>query len=126
MLRSNSASSYAGSQGSDFAAGEVLSSLHCQQDGVSSDKDTWLHQAAPYNLAEMDDDLLALPVTVLDIRSNNCAAFLYQALPFVLAELNDDLLASSDSMADMDNSWLQQAGPFDLEAMDDDLLGGIF
>jgi hypothetical protein len=116
MLRSDSNSSCDYRQGSFAAAGNASNMEGCQQE----DSLDFLHQALPFNLSELDDDLLAPPLAVQD--SKNDTSFLYLAAPFELAGLDDDLLAAPDSSTDKD-AWLHQAAPFNLQEMNDDLLG---
>jgi hypothetical protein len=118
MLRSDSSSSYSDHHVSGSAAGDASDSQCCQQEGETANQSAldFLHQAPPFNLAELDDNLLAPTLAAQDSKHRD-TAFLYQASPYDLSELDDDLLSTSDSMADKD-AWLYQAPPFDLDQMD--------
>jgi hypothetical protein len=105
--------------------------VHLAAPVVSDSKDAWLHQAAPFDLSLMNDDLLEFSTSTDSKDSNdsnastaNTHTFLHLAAPFDLDQLDDNLLSTSDSSTDKD-AWLHQAAPFDLQDMDDDLLGGM-
>jgi hypothetical protein len=129
MLRTNSSSSCGSHQESYSAARDASNTNNCLQECVSDSKDTWLHQAPPYDLSQMNDDLLEFTHSNDSNNSNgsndSMSAFLHLAAPFDPNQLDDNLLASTDSSTDKD-AWLHQAPPFfDLQDMDDDLLCGM-
>jgi hypothetical protein len=108
MLRSDSNSSYTGHQGSgdaaDAAASAATGSVPYQQEGVSDfGRAPWLHQAPPYDLSQMDDNLLSCSESQV---SNN--TWLHLAGPFDLALLNDNLLSAQDCVS---VSYMCQANP---------------
>jgi hypothetical protein len=112
MLRSDSSSSYTDHHGSDTAADAAAAgSVSCQQEGVSdSDKDAWMHQAPPYDLSQLDDNLLEK----FSVSQVTNTTWLHLAAPFDLALLNDNLLSAQDCVS---VSYMCSANPLFLPQM---------
>lgn len=113
MLRSDSDSSYTDQQGLAAASDAAASSESRQHEGVSgSDREAWLHQAPPFDLSQMDDNLLAFSESQVSTNT-----WLHLAGPYHLALLNDNLLSVEDCVS---VSYMCQANPLFLPQMDND------
>jgi hypothetical protein len=62
-MRSDSCSSCGDLHGSESASGDASGTNDSQQECVWDNKEAWLHQAAPFDLSLMNDDLLEFTVS---------------------------------------------------------------